>query len=91
MKIKITPEMRIRLMTAEHIVINIDDCLPDGWQLVPTDITTEMNSAWWNAINGNAPFDGVLLKTDIAAYKAMLAAAPKAALTADLIKEGGEA
>ncbi|MGL6415581.1 hypothetical protein ACSZMN_16755 [Aeromonas veronii] len=75
LSIKITPEMRIRLMHAQTIEIDvpISVSVPEGWKLVPVEPTNQMfeagNSTYW-ATSTN-------LGAIIATYKAMLAAAPK--------------
>ncbi|MFM5530418.1 hypothetical protein ACET7F_12480 [Aeromonas veronii] len=43
LSIQITPEMRIRLMHAQSLDIEVpDSCVvPEGWQLVPVDVSVE--------------------------------------------------
>lgn len=47
--------------------------LPDGWVMVPTEITKSMQDAWDSAPNGNEDDDENVRN----AYRAMIAAAPK--------------
>ncbi|HDX8367391.1 TPA: hypothetical protein RQN08_002639 [Aeromonas dhakensis] len=75
LSIKLTPEMRIRLMHAENLEIDvpISVSVPEGWKLVPVEPTDQMfeagNSAYWSTSTNH---DAI-----IATYRAMLTAAPK--------------
>ncbi|WIJ42559.1 hypothetical protein QPK06_05120 [Aeromonas veronii] len=77
LSIQITPEMRIRLMHAQTIEIDvpISVSVPEGWKLVPSDADTDMMAA------GVASMEEYIkdMEWDEAAmiYTAMLAAAPK--------------
>lgn len=66
--IALTPEIRVRLMYAETVEIDVPvSCVvPEGWQVVPVEPTTPMLAAFVEA-GGKA----------ISGYKAMLATAPK--------------
>ena len=75
LSIQTTPEMRIRLMHAQTIEIDvpISVSVPEGWKLVPVEPTNQMfeagNSAYWSTETNRCAI--------IATYSAMLAAAPK--------------
>jgi hypothetical protein len=77
LSIQITPEMRIRLMHAENLEIEVpvSYVVPEGWRLVPCDADTDMMAA------GVASMEEYIkdMEWDEAAmiYTAMLAAAPQ--------------
>lgn len=50
--IPITPELRVRLLHAQNIEIEVPDtAVPEGWQLVPALPTSEMCDAFHRADN----------------------------------------
>ncbi|MGU5720501.1 hypothetical protein [Aeromonas hydrophila] len=75
LSIKLTPEMRIRLMHAENLEIEVPvSCVvPEGWKVVPIEPTDQMyvagNSAYWSTSTNR----GAIVST----YSAMIAAAPQ--------------
>lgn len=75
LSIKLTPEMRVRLMYAETVEIDVPvSCVvPEGWKVVPVEPTDQMyvagNSAYWSTSTNR----GAIVST----YSAMLAAAPQ--------------
>lgn len=77
MTIQLTPEMRIRLMHAQNLVIEVPDLFaaPEGWRIVPWTADTNMMDA------GVASMEEYIkdMEWDEAAmiYTAMLASAPQ--------------
>lgn len=75
LSIKLTPKMRVRLMYAETVEIDVPvSCVvPEGWKVVPVEPTDQMyvagNSAYWSTSTNR----GAIVST----YSAMLAAAPQ--------------
>ncbi|GKQ61230.1 hypothetical protein KAM338_14070 [Aeromonas caviae] len=75
LNIALTPEMRVRLMYAETVEIDVPvSCVvPEGWKVVPVEPTDQMyvagNSAYWSTSTNR----GAIVST----YSAMIAAAPQ--------------
>ncbi|HHQ4791289.1 TPA: hypothetical protein ACSP21_002184 [Aeromonas veronii] len=75
LSIQITPEMRIRLMHAQSLEIEVPvSCVvPEGWKVVPIEPTDKMyvagESAYWSKDTNR----GSIVST----YRAMIAAAPQ--------------
>lgn len=73
--IELTPGMRVRLMYAETVVIDVPvSCVvPEGWKVVPVEPTDQMyvagNSAYWSTSTNR----GAIVST----YSAMIDAAPQ--------------
>lgn len=77
LSIQISPEMRIRMMYAETVEIDVPvSCVvPEGWKLVPSEPTIEMCDA-------GAIYDQRMQRDDIGptfagCYRSMIAAAPQ--------------
>ena len=58
----------VKRLNASAPAVNLAELVPDGWKLVPVEITQEMV---------DAHFEGVLSGGVQAGYRAMLAAAPE--------------
>ncbi|MGU5659800.1 hypothetical protein [Aeromonas veronii] len=83
LSIQITPELRIRMMHAQTIEIDvpISVSVPEGWKLVPVEPTDAMYDAGKTAGTGEVcktwDGNGYEFGSPAPIYEAMLAAAPK--------------
>ncbi|MFM5554746.1 hypothetical protein ACET6R_11290 [Aeromonas veronii] len=77
LSIQITPEMRIRLMHAENLEIEVPvSCVvPEGWKVVPVEPTIEMCDA--GAIYDQRMQRDEIGPTFAGCYRSMIAAAPQ--------------